>query len=485
MGRGSLRSQFLVPLIGTLVLVCALIATISWVYADASARRNIRMRLQNIGELCRAAPFPLTESVLKQIRDFSGIDLLIYDPDSKEWLGATERVFMSARFERALADRGATNGRRDVDNGLNTLYTVTVDGRAFDALATPLRSAQSRLEGRDSILVALIEASERKRAVQQAFWLPALTGICATIALAFLSASIASRMVSRLDRLESQVNRIAMGSYETAAIDGPQDAIFNLAVSVNKMSQQLERARDEIVRSERTRMITMIASGMAHQLRNSLGGAILLLQTFQRSNPNTAKTSVDDLDEIDMALNQMRLAEESIRRLMTMSQQGMVVKDRPMTISEVHNQLRGYLESLAVHHKVEMSFHCSSDQESQSIRSGESVVGALLNLIMNAIEAAGPGGTVSCTCNSETSASAVQRPPSRRISWEIRDSGSGPAPEIAATILEPFVTSKPEGVGLGLPTSARIAENLGGSLNWVREPNATVFKFCIVEQPAG
>jgi len=303
--------------------------------------------------------------------------------------------------------------------------------------------------------------------------------------LAFLSASIASRMVSRLDRLESQVNRIAMGSYETAAIDGPQDAIFNLAVSVNKMSQQLERARDEIVRSERTRMITMIASGMAHQLRNSLGGAILLLQTFQRSNPNTAKTSVDDLDEIDMALNQMRLAEESIRRLMTMSQQGMVVKDRPMTISEVHNQLRGYLESLAVHHKVEMSFHCSSDQESQSIRSGESVVGALLNLIMNAIEAAGPGGTVSCTCNSETSASAVQRPPSRRISWEIRDSGSGPAPEIAATILEPFVTSKPEGVGLGLPTSARIAENLGGSLNWVREPNATVFKFCIVEQPAG
>lgn len=485
MGRGSLRSQFLVPLIGTLVLVCALIATISWGYADTSARKNIRMRLQNIGELCRAAPFPLTESVLKQIRDFSGIDLLIYDADRKAWLGATDRVFMNARFERALADRVASSARRDIDNGLDTLFTVPVEGRAFDALAIPLRAAPSRLEGRDSILVALIEASERKRAVRQAFWLPALTGICATIALAFLSASIASRIVSRLDRLESQVNRIAMGSYETAAIDGPHDAIFNLAVSVNKMSQQLERARDEVVRSERTRLITMIASGMAHQLRNSLGGAILLLQTFQRSHPRSAEKGVGNLDEIDMALKQMRLAEESIRRLMTMSQQGMVVKDRPMSISEVHDQLRAYLESLAEHHGVTLSFHGGPHDASQSIRSGESVVGALLNLIINAIEAAGPGGTVSCTCKSETSGPAVQKAPSRRICWEIRDSGSGPAPEIAATILEPFVTSKPEGVGLGLPTSARIAENLGGSLNWEREPNATVFKFCIVEQPAG
>lgn len=485
MGRGSLRSQFLVPLIGTLVLVCALIATISWVYADTSARKNIRMRLQNIGELCRAAPFPLTESVLKQIRDFSGIDLLIFAPDQKEWLGATDRVFMNARFERALAERVATSGRRDIDDGLDTLFTVPVDGRSFDALAIPLQSTPLRLEGRDSILVALIEASERKRAAQQAFWLPALTGICATIALAFLSASIASRMVSRLDRLESQVNRIAMGSYETAAIDGPQDAIFHLAVSVNKMSQQLERARDEIVRSERTRMITMIASGMAHQLRNSLSGAILLLQTFQRSQSTTTANGAGDLDEIDMAMNQLRLAEESIRRLMTMSQQGMVLKDRPMLISEVHDQLRTYVESLAVHHRVEMSFQCSPDRASQSIRSGESVVGALLNLIMNAIEAAGPGGTVSCTCQSEKTEAVVAEPSSRRICWEIRDSGSGPAPEIAAKILEPFVTSKPEGVGLGLPTSARIAENLGGSLNWVREPNATVFKFCIVEQPSG
>lgn len=484
MGRGSLRSQFLVPLIGTLVLVCALIASISWVYADTSARKNIRMRLQNIGELCRAAPFPLTESVLKQIRGFSGIDLLIYDRAKKEWVGSTDRALVTVRSALALVDRIKTSGSGDDDTRKDMLFTVPVEGHAYDALALPMGAVSSRSEGRDTILVALIDASERQRAVQQAFWLPALTGICATIALAFLSASIASRMVSRLDRLERQVNRISMGSYETAAIDGPHDAIFNLAVSVNKMSQQLERARDEVVRSERTRLITMIASGMAHQLRNSLGGAILLLQTFQRSHPHSAEKRAGDLDEIQMALNQMRLAEESIRRLMTMSQQGMVVKDRPMSISEVHDQLRSYLEALAEHHRVELSFHCGPHNASYTIRSGESVVGALLNLIMNAIEAAGAGGTVTCTCGIETTGSVAQDSPLARICWEIRDSGPGPAPEIAATILEPFVTSKPEGVGLGLPTSARIAENLGGSLTWVREPNATVFRFCIEEKPA-
>lgn len=485
MGRGSLRSQFLIPLIGTLVLVCALIASISWVYADASARKNIRMRLLNIGELCRAAPFPLTESVLKQIRSFSGIELLIYDPNRKEWVGATDRALVNVRFERAFADRIVSSGSGNVDDSLEMMFTVPLDGRSYDALAIPIRPAPSRTEGREAILVAMIEASERQRAVQQAFWLPALTGICATIALAFLSASIASRMVSRLDRLERQVNRIAMGSYETAAIDGPQDAIFNLAVSVNKMSQQLERARDEVVRSERTRLITMIASGMAHQLRNSLGGAILLLQTFQRSHPHSAEKPPGDLDEIDMALNQMRLAEESIRRLMTMSQQGMAVKDRAMSISDVHVQLRSYLESLAEHHRVALSFQCGPQEASHTIRSGETVVGALLNLIMNAIEAAGPEGTVTCTCCIKNDGAVAQDSVSKRICWEIQDSGPGPDPEIAATILEPFVTSKPEGVGLGLPTSARIAENLGGSLTWVREANATVFRFCIEEKTSG
>jgi len=59
---------------------------------------------------------------------------------------------------------------------------------------------------------------------------------------------------------------------------------------------------------------------------------------------------------------------------------------------------------------------------------------------------------------------------------EIRDSGPGPPPEIAANLFEPFVTGKGEGVGLGLAVARQIVEAHGGSIQWSREATITCFR---------
>src|SRR5262249_60708044 len=63
-----------------------------------------------------------------------------------------------------------------------------------------------------------------------------------------------------------------------------------------------------------------------------------------------------------------------------------------------------------------------------------------LNVLTNAMEAAGPGGTVEAELRVRANSAKVS----------ISDSGPCPAPDLAARLFEPFVAGKPQGVGLGL-----------------------------------
>jgi C4-dicarboxylate-specific signal transduction histidine kinase len=61
----------------------------------------------------------------------------------------------------------------------------------------------------------------------------------------------------------------------------------------------------------------------------------------------------------------------------------------------------------------------------------------------------------------------------------ISDSGAGPAAEIESTMMESFSTTKPEGIGIGLPMALSIANRYGGSLTWKREAGRTRFFFAV------
>ena len=84
------------------------------------------------------------------------------------------------------------------------------------------------------------------------------------------------------------------------------------------------------------------------------------------------------------------------------------------------------------------------------------------NVIGNAVEAAGPEGSVNVKLIGTT--------------VEVIDTGPGPPPEIAAKLFEPFVTGKEEGIGLGLAVAKQAAEAHGGTLTWERRDGRTVFR---------
>ena len=85
------------------------------------------------------------------------------------------------------------------------------------------------------------------------------------------------------------------------------------------------------------------------------------------------------------------------------------------------------------------------------------VNGILTNLLQNAAEAAGPGGTVV----------VVTRGEAERVVIEVHDSGPGLSEEVAATLFEPTISFKKHGMGLGLSIVKKNALLSGGDVTVV------------------
>jgi two-component system NtrC family sensor kinase len=87
---------------------------------------------------------------------------------------------------------------------------------------------------------------------------------------------------------------------------------------------------------------------------------------------------------------------------------------------------------------------------------------ALLNLVTNALDAMPDGGRLSVHV----------APTPNGVRLEIRDTGSGIPPELLSKIFDPWVTTKPPGLGagLGLSITRDVIERLGGTISAASTP---------------
>lgn len=208
------------------------------------------------------------------------------------------------------------------------------------------------------------------------------------------------------------------------------------------------RMKVELERNQRLVAMGEMAASLAHQLRTPLAAA--LLHTANLGLPGVADTVRARFSE--KATGQLRRLERLIQDVLLFARGESIGRDL-MVVSDLLAEATHTLEPLARSQGV--IFETTDDCLDASLTgSRKALLGALINLLENALQATPSGGKICLTGKKS----------GEQLVLSVRDSGPGISPEIQARIFEPFFTTKGQGTGLGLAIAQGVARAHGGSI---------------------
>ena len=437
----SLMLRLVLPVVG-LVLAGVLVnvAFSAWLAARRAAEAA-REREARVAAALAEKRVALSPAVLDALAALTGSHFLVWDPAARR-AGATSlpAETLATTTDAALAE-AVVAGRIELGG---SSYRIGV-----------VRAAGVRPE---SVLVLTPE----KPALATAFemvW-PVLAVAAGTLGLLVpLSLRTTRALAGRITAVERHVERIAAGEFGAHLGAGPGgDEVARLAAGVDRLSATLETLRTSLVAGERQRLLGQLAAGFAHELRNAITGARLAIDVHERRCQGASPAD----ESLAVAKRQLAILEEEVRGLLALGRPTEAARG-PVSIDSLLAAVRDLVAPRADHAGVRLE--CDLPTGITLVGRPDSLRAALVNLALNGIEAAGRGGIVRLT---GTLAAG-------RIAVAVEDSGAGPPEAIRASLTEPFVTGKAEGIGLGLAIVKAVAEDHGGSLAWSRSHGRTRF----------
>lgn len=233
---------------------------------------------------------------------------------------------------------------------------------------------------------------------------------------------------------------------------------------------RMQELQAELVHTSRLRTTGEMAGALAHELNQPLTAIANYLRACQRllesEPPNLEKLN----EVLALAGRQALRAGDIIRRLRGFVARGEIQR-RPEAVAKLIEEASALALLGAKERNIRVSLLVPQDVP-DVLAERIQIQQVLLNLIRNAMEAMEASTRRELIIQAQIDAAAV------RIS--VADSGPGLPPDIAANLFQPFMTTKPDGMGLGLSICRTIVESHGGRL-WTEpnQPAGTVFSFTL------
>lgn len=225
-------------------------------------------------------------------------------------------------------------------------------------------------------------------------------------------------------------------------------ALIGIVRSADAVMRDQQR---RLVEGERLAIVGEMASAVAHSIRNPLAAIRSSVELALDRDPGRFKEPGEDImAEVDKV-------EAWIRELLEFSRPGSVKRE----VIDVNQVVRGTVASVARESaRKEIDVQGAYAEPAPRARGDAALlVQVLQSIIGNALDALPQGGRLEVSTSTEGG----------RAQIVVRDHGSGiPARELES-IFKPFYTTKPRGVGLGLPLARRLVERMDGTLSLASE----------------
>lgn len=226
---------------------------------------------------------------------------------------------------------------------------------------------------------------------------------------------------------------------------------------------QRKRMEEHIRRSDRLVSLGVLAAGIAHEMRNPLTGISLLLDDLH-----------DRLDEmprerelIQRSLHEMDRLENLINGLLEFAMPSRGVKLQVRPLMDVVDKTLFLVRKMCRNQKISLSIRGEEPLPLLQL-DPEKLQQALLNLLLNSIQAMPDGGSLSVEVKTVSTEESLTPGPAVRVS--VVDSGKGIAAEDIPYIFDPFFSRNPSGCGLGLAIVHSIVEEHRGHISVTSRP---------------
>lgn len=324
------------------------------------------------------------------------------------------------------------------------------------------------IEGQDALVVTaqsvgggvVVWASKRVKGArdpvgkQRRLWLSALVisallGVGGIVSMWYSLRSGVTQIKDGLARLEEDFG---------FRIEDSGGDFGEIARAVNQMAERHAHLETGLRKQDRLAALGKVVAGVAHEIRNPLNSIRLTLELLDRrlrkgmATGAEAEAAIGEIDRLDRILAQLlafgrpTLTERRVRDLLSL------VRSAVSMVQDRAQRKRIFLT-------VEAAEGLAADVD------GPQIEQALINLLLNAIDASPAGGSVRVIAAAATSGVRIS----------VVDQGPGIPDDARPHIFDAYFTTKPEGTGLGLSVSREIVVNHGGLLDFETGPEGTRF----------
>ncbi len=302
------------------------------------------------------------------------------------------------------------------------------------------------------------------RRIRLAIWLFAAIALVLALWLVRMSAGRIARPVASLS---ATFKAYAAGDHSSRVQPSGSDEIRQLASSFNEMADTLDKAQEErdraqgmMLQNAKMASIGEMAAGIGHEINNPLNNILSLTKLIERELPESEsrlRSDVGSLREEALRASQivkgvLNFARQVPPRYSRFAAGEWIAETLPLVQQEANRRV--------VHLAQHVPEGCMLEGDRGQLQQ------ALVNLLLNAIQASPRGGRVDVTVERDAQDAHIV----------VRDRGPGIDRVAAEKIFDPFFTTKPvgQGSGLGLSITLGIVEYHGGRLNVDNDPEQGV-----------